>query len=46
MKQWLKKLENILVTIAGHHVGAYAAQSAFFLMLSLVPIFMLLMTLV
>ena len=46
MKKWLKKIEDILVTIAGHHVGAYAAQSAFFLMLSLVPILMLLMTLV
>lgn len=46
MKKILKKIENILVTIAGHHVGAYAAQAAFFMMLSLVPILMLLMTLV
>lgn len=35
-----------MIQIAGHHVGAYAAQSAFFMMLSLVPILMLLMTLV
>lgn len=42
----MKKIEEILIQIAGHHVGAYAAQSAFFMMLSLVPILMLLMTLV
>lgn len=46
MKKWLKKVENIIVKIANDHVGAYAAQSAFFLMLSLVPILLLLMTLV
>ncbi len=46
MKKILKKIEEILIQIAGHHVGAYAAQSAFFMMLSLVPILMLLMTLV
>lgn len=42
----MKKIEKIILTIAGHHVGAYAAQSAFFMMLSLIPILMLLLTLV
>ena len=46
MKRWLKKAESILVKIANDHVGAYAAQSAFFFMLSLMPIILLLMTLV
>lgn len=46
MKIWFKKVEKIIIKIANDHVGAYAAQSAFFLMLSLVPILLLLMTLV
>ncbi len=46
MKKIFNKIQDMLITIAGHHTGAYAAQSAFFLMLSLVPILLLLMTLV
>lgn len=46
MKKFLKKIEEIVMKIAGDHVSAYAAQSAFFMMLSLVPIILLLMTLV
>ena len=46
MKDFLKKVQKIIEKIAGDHVSAYAAQSAFFMMLSLVPIILLLMTLV
>lgn len=46
MKEWMKKIENIMLKVARDHVSAYAAQSAFFMMLSLVPILLLLMTLV
>ena len=46
MKDFFKKIQKIIEKIAGDHVSAYAAQSAFFMMLSLVPIILLLMTLV
>lgn len=46
MREILKKIKNIIDKIAEDHVSAYAAQSAFFMMLSLVPILLLLMTLV
>lgn len=46
MKKILKKLLEFIERVAHHHVGAYAAQSAFFLVLSLIPIILLLLTLV
>lgn len=46
MREILKKIKNIIEKIAEDHISAYAAQSAFFIMLSLVPILLLLMTLV
>ena len=46
MRDILKKIKNITDKIAEDHISAYAAQSAFFIMLSLVPILLLLMTLV
>lgn len=46
MREFLKKIKNITDKIAEDHISAYAAQSAFFIMLSLVPILLLLMTLV
>ena len=46
MKKILKKVFDFIERVARHHVGAYAAQSAFFLVLSLIPIILLLMTLV
>lgn len=46
MRELLKKIKNITDKIAEDHISAYAAQSAFFIMLSLVPILLLLMTLV
>lgn len=46
MREILKKILKIIEKIIDDHVSAYAAQSAFFMMLSLVPIILLLMTLV
>lgn len=46
MREMMKKVTGIMKKISGDHVSAYAAQSAFFMMLSLIPIIMLLMTLV
>ena len=46
MREILKKIKNITDKIAEDHISAYAAQSAFVIMLSLVPILLLLMTLV
>ena len=46
MRDILKKILKIIEKIIDDHVSAYAAQSAFFMMLSLVPIILLLMTLV
>lgn len=46
MREILKKIQKIIEKIVNDHVSAYAAQSAFFMMLSLVPIILLLMTLV
>lgn len=46
MRDIWKKINKVIEKIIADHVSAYAAQSAFFLMLSLVPILLLLMTLV
>lgn len=46
MRTILKKINRFTEEVARDHVSAYAAQSAFFTMLSLIPITMLLMTLV
>ena len=46
MRAILKKIQRFTEEVAKDHVSAYAAQSAFFTMLSLFPIAMLLMTLV
>lgn len=46
MREIFKKIKHITDKIAEDHISAYAAQSAFFIMLSLVPILLLLMTLV
>ena len=42
MKNWVL---NIIRTVNTHHTGAYAAQAAYFFVLSLIPIFLLLITL-
>lgn len=47
MDRWnrLKKsILRIIVTVNSHHTGAYAAQAAYFFVLSLIPIFLLLLT--
>ena len=45
-----KRIKNQIVRIAAtvnsHHTGAYAAQAAYFFVLSLIPIFLLLLTMV
>ena len=46
MRELFNKIKKILDKIVQDHISAYAAQSAFFIMLSLVPILLLLMTLV
>lgn len=46
MRTLIKKIIKFSDKIAKDHVGAYAAQSAFFLVLSLIPIILLLLTLV
>lgn len=46
MGAFIRKIGKFLDRITEDHVGAYAAQSAFFLVLSLIPIILLLLTLV
>ena len=45
-KKLFKEIINLIQKIPEHHVAAYAAQSAFFFILSLIPIILLLVTLV
>lgn len=46
MREIIKRIRGIMKKISEDHVSAYAAQSAFFMMLSLIPIILLLMALV
>ncbi len=46
IRKWIGKATEISDDIARHHVGAYAAQAAYFFMLSLIPIILLLLTMV
>ena len=46
IKDIYQKIMNITADIAADHVGAYAAQSAYFFMLCLIPIILLLITMV
>ncbi len=46
MREFLKKIINVNKKVKKDHVSAYAAQSAFFLVLSMIPIILLLLTLV
>lgn len=45
-KQVKEQVLKILGMINSHHTGAYAAQAAYFFVLSLIPIFLLLITMV
>lgn len=45
-KQLQEKMNKVMGIIGSHHTGAYAAQAAYFFVLSLIPILLLLMALV
>lgn len=46
IKDSYQKIMNIAADVAADHVGAYAAQSAYFFMLCMIPIILLLLTMV
>lgn len=46
MLKMLKKILRITKHISDKHVGAFAAQAAYFLILSMIPIFLLLLTII
>lgn len=46
MKKSINKILEFTDQLAGNHAGAYAAQSAYFFMLSMIPIILLLLTIV
>ena len=46
LKQIYEKINKVMKIIGAHHTGAYAAQAAYFFVLSLIPILIILMTLV
>lgn len=46
MKDLYKKISEYGRIFSDHHIGAYAAQSAYFFVLSMIPIILLLLTLV
>lgn len=45
-KRFKDQIVRIAATVNSHHTGAYAAQAAYFFVLSLIPIFLLLLTMV
>lgn len=46
LKRGYAKFTEIINQVSDHHVGAYAAQTAYFFMLCMIPIILLLLTLV
>jgi len=46
IKKLYEKCGELTSDISSHHVGAYAAQTAYFLMLSMIPIILLLLTMI
>lgn len=46
MKKWIEKIRELLMVEGDNHTSAYAAMSAFFFILSLIPIILLLLTLI
>lgn len=46
MKKLLEKADSLISGVGSHHMGAYAAQAAYFFVLSMIPIILLLLTLV
>ena len=45
-RETIERVMRIPKDMGRHHVGAYAAQAAYFFMLSLIPIILLLLTMV
>ncbi len=45
-KQLQQKIDRVMAIIGSHHTGAYAAQAAYFFVLSLIPILLILMAMV
>lgn len=46
LKEIYQKILNMTADVTEDHVGAYAAQSAYFFMLCMIPIILLLITMV
>lgn len=46
VNQWKDKALKVIEIVNSHHTGAYAAQAAYFFVLSLIPIIVLLITMV
>ena len=46
MIKFIKRVKELTDRIGKNHTGAYAAQSAYFFILSLIPIILLLLTIV
>ena len=44
--KWKNRIFKVIDTISSHHTGAYAAQAAYFFILSLIPMIVLLITMV
>lgn len=46
MKKLFGKVDSLVSGVGSHHTGAYAAQAAYFFVLSMIPIILLLLTMV
>ena len=44
VKETIKKVNKVTEIVGSHHTGAYAAQAAYFFVLSMIPIILLLLT--
>ena len=41
VKETIKKVNKVTEIVGSHHTGAYAAQAAYFFVLSMIPIILL-----
>ena len=46
VKETIRKVNRVTQIVGSHHTGAYAAQAAYFFVLSMIPIILLLLTMV
>lgn len=46
IRRAVRRIKRIMSVVGSHHTGAYAAQSAYFFVLSLIPVILLLLTMV